>query len=144
MKKYLPTLAIVLICNILISQTKEISYMTGSLRVPGYKTITKTLNISTYTFTASSVRAPILQVYVCDKRKFIGGILENNKGEKTTIVNMTLVETANDAKFEVVGKDFSRSFTLYEGEMLQEKSNFTIFYTEKVGIWKIYKKTVTK
>jgi len=146
MNKILTTI-IVLFSLIALGQNdegKQINYLTGSSQIGGYTVVTKTMNISSYTFTSSSVRAPILQVYVCDKSKFVGGILEDEKGKKTTILNLRLVEFGKELKFEVIGKDFTKYLLVDDGEMLQEEKNFSTFYMSGVGIWKIYKKVLQK
>jgi hypothetical protein len=118
-------------------------YMTGSNEMPGYE-------IKVYYFSNEKIKplktfsngksAPILQIYVNNKSKYIGGILESEKGTKTTIKNITLVENGNTLLFTVVGKDFSMSFILENGCLLKEDDNTVVFNTEKVGIWKMNKK----
>lgn len=84
--------------------------------------------------------APILQVYVTNKLNYVGGVLENEKGVKTIIKNIALEESGDTLIFTVIGKDFSMSFTLSSGAILKEEKGITVFYTEKVGAWKINKK----
>ena len=84
--------------------------------------------------------APILQVYVTNKLDYTGGVLENEKGVKTIIKNITLEESGETLIFTVIGKEFSMSFSLVSGVILKEEKGITVFYTEKVGAWKINKK----
>jgi hypothetical protein len=100
------------------------------------------MDIASYTFTSESVRAPILQVYVCDKFKFIGGVLLNEKGESTKILNIKITDSRDEFRFEVVGEKFSRFLTLSDGEMLFEDKTHTIFYMPSIGVWTIYRKGV--
>jgi hypothetical protein len=116
-------------------------YMTGSDKIPGYDI--KVLSIEEKKETkkfSNGKTAPILQVYVSNKNKYIGGILEDDKGSRTIIKNITLVEYNNTLVFTVQGSLFSKSFTLEIGSILKEEDNNTIFHTDKIGIWKINKK----
>ena len=144
MKKLLLIFLFALTSGIISAQDtyKQISYMTGSLRVGGYSVLTKTMNISSYTFTSESARAPILQVYVCDKNKFLGGFIEDENGQTTKILDIKITNIDGGAKFDVVGEKFSKSLTTQDGEMLKEEKTYTIFYMPGVGIWTIYKKGV--
>lgn len=121
------------------SSKYEFMYLVGSARIPGYEMATRTTSIQMSSL-SSAVAAPILQVYVLNKRKFIAGILENEKGEKTTIKNMTVVTIGKNVFFNVDGKAFSRGFEINDGIILQEDSLSSVFYTDKVGVWKITKK----
>jgi hypothetical protein len=120
---------------------KEIQYLVGSINFPEYKPVTKIVDVSSYTFTSSNVTAPILHYYVHEKKKFIGGTLFDEKGNSTLILNVKLTEVNNVPKFEIVGKDFSRSFTTKTGIILKEEKAHMVFYTDGVGIWKVNKKT---
>lgn len=135
-------LFVFLASKIIIAQEpqRQISYMTGSLRVSGYSVLTKTMNISSYTFTSESVRAPILQVYVCDKNNFLGGFIEDEKGQTTKILDIKTSTIEGGVKFEVVGEKFSKFLTTQDGEMLKEEKTYTVFYMPGIGIWTIYKK----
>lgn len=89
---------------------------------------------------SNGMSAPILQAYVINKSKFIGGKLENTSGLQTEIVDIKLMETPKTLIFNVMGKSFNMGFVLEKGALLKEEENYTTFYTEGVGIWKIYKK----
>lgn len=89
---------------------------------------------------SNGISAPILQLYVFEKKKFIGGKLENTSGFKTKIINIELREIHNSLVFVVIGKEFNMWFTIESGSILKEGPDYTVFYTEGVGIWKIYKK----
>lgn len=116
-------------------------YMTGSDKIAGYDI--KVLSIEEKKeikkFSNGKI-APILQVYVSNKNKYIGGILEDDKGSKTVIKNITLFEYNSTLIFTVQGSLFSKSFTLETGSILKEGVNNTIFHTDKIGIWKINNK----
>lgn len=121
----------------------SIQYLVGTDTVPGYK-------LTVCSYPSSKIEpikkfgngqcAPILQMYVTNKNKYIGGILENEKGAQTIIKDITLTEDAPTLVFTVVGKDFSMSFNLNSGAILKEEEVDTVFYTENVGPWKINKK----
>jgi hypothetical protein len=55
-------------------------------------------------------------------------------------MDIKLEEKDSTLMFTVVGKDFSMSFNLNNGAILKEETTLSVFYTEKVGTWKIYKK----
>lgn len=120
-------------------------YMTGSDKISGYEiricnfSDSKLNPVVTKVF-SNGKSAPILQVYVSNKAQYIGGVLENEKGKKTLITDITLTEKGTTLIFTVSGKDFSMSFNLENGSMLKEDSEVTVFNTDKVGIWKINKK----
>lgn len=144
MKKLVFLLCLAIMSCTMSSQEhgKQINYLTGSSIIPGYAVVTKTMDIASYTFTSESVRAPILQVYVCDKSKFIGGTLLNEKGEETKILNLKIHDSSGEFKFEVVGEKFSRFLNLSDGEMLLEDKTHTVFYMPSFGVWTIYRKGV--
>jgi len=129
-----------MLCN---SQTKDsqINYITGSPAVAGYSIKTCSLDASSLGLT-SFTPAPILQVYIASKKEFVGGTLIDEKGKKTTITDLTLEKVANtkNSIFTIVGKNFSRGFTLSDGFILKEESKEIVFYTNKIGIWKVIKK----
>lgn len=118
-------------------------YLVGSQKVDGYAMQVHTYSPSTtivVTTFSNGRSAPILQMYVNNKVDYIGGTLENSKGKTTTITDITLKEKDSTLIFSVIGKDFTMSFTLSNGAILKEEPNVTVFYTEGVGAWKIFKK----
>lgn len=141
MKKQMFVLLIFLAQMALKSQNegKTFNYLVGSDQVAGYSMITYTCDATKYKITEMTP-APILQVYKARKTEFVGGILENEKGKKTKIVDISLVAMNKNAQFTVIGKDFSRSFTLTDGVILKEEDKVSHFYTTNIGVWKIYKK----
>lgn len=84
--------------------------------------------------------APILKIYETNKALYIGGILENEQGKTTIITDIALVENDTTLVFTVFGADFSMSFTLETGVILKEEETMTLFYTNRIGVWKINKK----
>lgn len=119
------------------------SYLVGSENLVGYD-----VKIYSYASTDSEIiktfnngkTAPVLQLYVINKTKYIGGVLEDQNGKTTIIKNITLEEKDSTLLFTVTGKTFSMSFTLSNGSILREEENLTVFLTNKVGYWKIHKK----
>lgn len=119
------------------------SYLVGSEKLVGYD-----VKIYSYATTDPKIiktfnngkTAPVLQLYVIDKAKYIGGILEDQNGKTTIIKNITLEEKDSTLLFKVTGEAFSMSFTLSNGSILKEEEDLTIFFTDKVGTWKINKK----
>lgn len=120
-------------------QIKTFNYLVGSDKMKGYALTTFTCDASKYKLPAFAP-APILQVYHARKKEFIGGTLESETGQKTIIQNITITTIGKDTTFTIVGKDFSRSFTLKTGMILKEEPKCSLFYTKDVGIWKVYKK----
>lgn len=145
MKKSVMVLLIVLAQFTTKAQTsyegeiKTFNYLVGSDKMKGYALTTFTCDASKYKLPAFAP-APILQVYQARKKEFIGGILESESGQKTIIQNITIITVGKDTTFTIVGKDFSRSFTLKTGMILKEESKCSLFYTKDIGIWKAYKK----
>lgn len=125
-----------ILCLSRLNAQNNIIYIVGSNTIPGYavKTCFYSLNKTKINLNTS---APILQVYAKNKKEFIGGTLENNKGEKTIIVDIQIVLKNNEAFFAVIGTTFSESLTSSTGTILKEEIMTTTFYTEKHGIWKI-------
>jgi hypothetical protein len=115
-------------------------YMTGSDKIPGYDIKVLSLEKKETKKFSNGKTAPILQIYVLNKNKYIGGILEDDKGNKTIIKNITLVEYNETLIFTAQGTLFSKSFNLENGSILKEEDKNTVFYTDKIGIWKINKK----
>lgn len=118
-------------------------YLVGSSKVNGYSMHIQTYsttNVAEVTTFKNGKSAPILQVYVNNKSQYTGGILEDNNGKKTTISDIKLEEKDSTLIFTVVGKEFSMSFNLNNGAILKEDESVSVFYTEKIGAWKIYKK----
>lgn len=129
-----------MICS---AQTKDtqINYITGSPAVAGYSIKTCSLDATPLGLT-SFTPAPILQVYIASKSDFVGGTLISEKGKKTTITNLKLEKTptGKNSMFTIIGKEFSRGFTLSDGFILKEEGKEIVFYTDKIGIWKVIKK----
>lgn len=126
--------------------TKESGFvfLVGSTKLSGYKVQVCNVKFNedaeiTKRF-SNGKSAPILQLFVAHKENYIGGSLENENGKKTIITDATIAEDGNTIKFTVVGKDFSRSLTLDNGEILSQNSTTLVLYTDKIGIWKIIKK----
>lgn len=135
--KYL--ILIFVFCVLKLSSQNTIIYLVGSEKIPGYTLKTCNFELGSIKINEAGA-APILQVYVQKKDEFIGGVLENEFGAKTTITNIVLKIKNKCAVFTVVGKDFSRSMTLLTGAILKEDKNTTLFYTDNIGIWKMAKK----
>jgi len=134
------TLVTSMICSAQTPQSNQVNYITGSPMVTQYGIKTCSVDISSLNI-SSVTPAPILQVYVASKNDFIGGVLVNEKGKKTKIKDLTLEKSPTGRSlFTVVGKDFSSGFTLADGFILAEEKNEIVFYTDKVGIWKVIKK----
>lgn len=117
----------------------EFNYIVGSSFVPGYPIRTKNMSIKTST-PSKMLNAPILQVYVLQKKEFIGGILEDEKGNKTKITDMLVSVDGKKISYTVKGKLFDRGFLLADGAILYEDKTTIVFYTEKIGVWKITKR----
>ena len=118
----------------------QIIYITGTTKVAQYSIVTRTVDASSLNL-SDKAPAPILQVYIASK-KFIGGTLTDEKGKKTTITELK-IETTPAGKeniFTVVGKNFSRGFKLVDGFILFDDKDEVVFYTDKVGIWKVKQK----
>lgn len=146
MKKVLIMFFVVLISTQISAQKKEdnsFEYLVGQRGLAEYDfdvcwhTLPSNVKLNKF---SNGISAPILQVYVFDKKKFIGGKLENSSGLKTEIVNIELREIPKSLIFSVIGRDFNMGFTIEKGAILKEEPDYTVFYTEGVGIWKIYKK----
>ena len=118
----------------------EFQYVTGSDKIPGYDIKVVSSSKKKIKKFSNGKTAPILQLYVLNNDKYIGGILEDEKENKTIIKNITLSESGKTLLFIVHGSDFSKSFTLDDGSLLVEGEKTTVFYTDKIGIWKINKK----
>ena len=117
---------------------KSFSYLVGSQKVSGYPTQSCVFDASQYPLD-KDFNAPILQIYVLKKDSFIGGVLEDEKGKKTKIKDVTITKVNNITSFNVVGKDFSRGFNVFNGAILKEEKKSTIFYTTNIGVWRIFK-----
>ncbi len=121
----------------------NLPYVVGSESVPGYQiqinTVPSVKTENKQKFN-NGKNAPILQTYVSNKKQYIGGILESENNEKTIILDILLIEQGSTIKFVITGKKFSRDFTLETGVILKETDKVTVFYTQGIGIWKIYKK----
>lgn len=141
MKKTLTIVLLLLATTFAIAQSNtNFSYLVGSTKVSGYAITTCSFDATNYNLPVKSP-APILQIYVLKKDSFIGGTLEDEKGKKTVIKDITLEsKDKKDTVFIVTGTGFSRSFKLTEGAILKEEKGTTVFYTNKIGIWKIIKK----
>lgn len=121
----------------------EFAYLTGSEKINGYS-----VNVCSEKFpTVKKViefkngrSAPILQIYVLEKKFYIDGVLENELGKKTLIQDITLTENGSSLKFTVIGKEFSCSFLLETGEILLRDIKISTFNTNNVGVWTIRKK----
>jgi hypothetical protein len=122
--------------------TNSFQYLVGTDKLSGYdlKVCKKQTVVEPVKAFSNGRSAPILQVYVINKKNYVGGILENEKGKKTSIKDITLTPKENTLVFTVVGKDFSMSFDLNTGALLKEEELVTVFYTEQIGAWKINKK----
>lgn len=119
------------------------SYLVGSTQFPQYQIKVcsySDTNVQSIKIYSNGKSAPILQSYVAKKSEYIGGVMENEKGNKTTINDITLTSSGSTLLFKVSGKDFSMSFTLETGAILKEDEDTTVFNTDKVGIWKIHMK----
>lgn len=118
----------------------KVTYIIGTTKVAGYSVETRTYNASSLDI--ENKTAPILQVYLATKDKFVGEYLTNEKGKKTKIVDMKLepTPTGKDNIFTVIGKDFSMSFKLTNGFILLDEKNTVVFYTDGVGVWKVNRK----
>lgn len=125
-----------ILCLSRLNAQNNIIYIVGSDKIPGYTVKTCFYNLGK-TKVSVNTTAPILQVYAKNKKEFIGGTLENDKGEKTIIVDIKIILKNNEAFFTVIGKTFSKSLTSSTGTILKEEIMTTTFYTEKNGIWKI-------
>lgn len=124
-------------------------YLVGSKKIPGYdiqvcKVDYNVNDANSMKMFNNGKRAPVLQLFVASKQNYIGGILEDEKGKKTIIIDASIVEEGNTLRFTVIGKNFSRSFTLETGEIVKQNSTTLVLYTDKVGIWKVIKKTIKK
>lgn len=116
----------------------DFSYIVGHHDIVGYEPTycSNKINIKPVIF-SNGMSAPVLQYYVANKNKY--AMIENMSGQKTKLKNIILIPIGNTLFFSVVGNDFSMAFTLENGAILDETETTTIFYTENVGIWKIYK-----
>jgi len=124
-------------------------YLVGSKKVPGC-----TIQVCKVEYGLNDAKifkrfnngksAPVLQLFVANKKNYIGGILEDESGKKTVITDASIVESGNTIQFTVVGKDFSRGFTLETGEIIKQDKTTLVLYTDKVGIWKVIKKSSQK
>ena len=133
-------------CTILFvftnAQNKErFNYLTGNEKMPGYTVTTKTCCANNYNINKED-GAPILQVYIQDKGLFVDGEIENVKGEKTKIKDLTLEKFDKYSIFTVKGKKFSINLNTQTGYILKEEKDYTIFYSDGIGIWKIYKNKI--
>ena len=130
------------LCVLTNAQSNEkFNYLTGNEKMPGYSVTTKTCCSNNYNINKED-GAPILQVYVQDKALFVGGEIENTKGEKTKITDLTLKKEDKYSLFTVVGKKFSINLNTKTGYILKEEKDYTIFYSDGIGIWKIYKNKI--
>lgn len=131
--------------NVPPSKEESFVFLVGSSKVPGYKIQVCNVKFNNKEVNATKrfnngKSAPVLQLFVDTKTSYVGSTLEDDKGKKTTITDASLVEDGNTLKFTVVGKDFSRSLTLENGEILSQNSTTLVLYTDKIGIWKVIKK----
>lgn len=127
------------------SEKYTFQYLVGTKDVPGYE-----MRVCTYSDSNNAVykpkvfsngkSAPILQMYVENKNKYIGGVLEDSSGNKTAIKDIILVEKGSTLEFTVIGKSFSRKMELSSGFLLKETTKETMFFTPGVGPWKILAK----
>lgn len=120
-------------------ENMQFSYLVGSKNFPNYQMETHSFDASNYR-EAIKKPAPILQIYTLKKDSFIGGTLQSEKGNETKIKDIKIVSSDKSTIFTVVGENFSRGFELNGGVILSEESKCIVFYTHKIGIWKIYKK----
>lgn len=142
MKKMFLATLYTIVCMFSNAQSKEkFNYLTGNEKMPGYAVTTKTCCSNDYSIKKED-GAPILQVYVQDKSLFVGGEIENVKGEKTKITDLTLEKMEKYSVFTVKGKKFSISLNTQSGYILKEEKDYTIFYSDGIGIWKIYKNKI--
>lgn len=121
------------------STPQKFPYIIGTDKIPGYTVETKTCCLGSYVIDTQR-RAPIIQYYVLNKSKFLKGTLSDEKQNKTEIIDIKFEDTEGESVFTVVGKKFSRSFTLRTWMILKESDVYTIFYTDKIGAWTINKK----
>lgn len=142
MKKMILVTLYTIVCMFSNAQSKEkFNYLTCNEKMPGYAVTTKTCCSNSYNINKED-GAPILQVYVQDKALFIGGEIENTKGERTKITDLTLKKEDKHSLFTVVGKKFSINLNTQTGYILKEEKDYTIFYSDGIGIWKIYKNKI--
>lgn len=123
----------------------EFVFLVGSEKVEGYKlqvckVVVSTTDVDVTTKFKNGRSAPVLQLLVSNQTLYVGGFLEDEKGKKTPILSSSLKDDEKTITFTVVGKDFSRSFTLETGQILNQNATTMVFYTDKVGVWKIHKK----
>lgn len=129
--------AITMFCKSQTNEKYQINYITGTPKVSGYSVKTCSIDAAPFNL-VQKTPAPILQVYLSEKNKFVGETLTNEKGSQTKIVDMKLESSKNgkDNVFTIVGKDFSMGFNLVNGFILMEEKSTIVFYTDGVGIWK--------
>lgn len=123
----------------LYNPSNEVLYLIGSNYLDDYPVCIKKTCIIDSCFIS---QCPVLVKYVVNKEMFIGGILKDiTQNKKTKIKDIKLEKTENHKiKFTVVGKRFSRSFTLETGEILDVKKESTLFYSINDSVWLVIKK----
>ncbi len=89
----------------------------------------------------NGIKVPAIAYFMKNKHEFIGGKILNENDVETSIKNILLYKKSGIVYFKVVGKDFYRYIEIKdENYFLYFDYKSAIFYSEKYGIWKIFKK----
>ena len=140
------TITILLLFISLISYsqntTQTCMYLVGSDKVQGYDIKIQSCEVK-IDASKTITNAPVMLYFEQNKDLYIGGILENEKREKTKIKNITTT-TSTIGEYTITslvieGKKFNKTLKTSEGYILSNESSEVIFYDTK-GIWKIHKK----
>lgn len=123
--------------------THKFYYLVGNAEVSGYTLQSQECEI-TLDSSKDIVGAPVMVYFVQNKDLYIGGIMENGKGEKTKIKNITTsTSTVNGivvTTMVIEGESFSKSIKTSSGYILKNDGLETVFYDGSSEIWKIARK----
>ena len=126
--------------KIQIFNSNYIPYIVGSSTIPGYKIEIRICPNDDKAILSNGKHIAGISCILSEKLKYIGGSLIFGDN-KTIITDISVVPIGeSEAKFTVIGKDFSMNFTLKNGKILKFENDYVIFNTKNKGIWLIKKK----
>lgn len=125
--------------------TRRCTYLVGNSKIPGYEFQTQECEITVDSST-DIMGAPVMVYFVQNKDLYIGGMMENGKGEKTKIKNITTstatVKGVVVTTMTIEGEKFSKSIKTSSGYILKNDNLETVFYDGTSEIWKITRKKI--
>lgn len=139
MKKTILTLVFALISVFVFAQTKQkFIYLVGSANFPQYDLKVKEATINSNKKTKS--KAPVIVYFEQNKNEYVGGMMVDEKGNKTIIKDIIIYNTDSSSVMLVKGETFSKTLNTKTDLILKNENDETVFYENKVGAWKIFRK----